>query len=116
MVNFFEKNNIPVLEGTRKEDGGSGSDNKERCHALVEGSSNSSSFIIDSGESRNMDSIKYFFTYMYSYNVPIVQMGDDSDIHAKGIGRIDPQDWYFNNVLFVPDLAMNLLSLYQMKC
>ena len=41
-------------------------------------------------------------------------MGDDSDIQAKGIGRIDLEYGYFNNVLFVPDLEANLLSFYQM--
>ena len=42
-------------------------------------------------------------------------MGDDSDIQAQGIGRIDLEDGYFNNVLFVLDLAVNLLSVYQMN-
>ena len=41
-------------------------------------------------------------------------MGDDSKIQAKGIDRIDLEDWYFNNVLFVLDLVANLLSVYQM--
>ena len=41
-------------------------------------------------------------------------MGDDSKIQAKGIGEIDLEDGYFNNVLFVPDIATNLLSVYQM--
>ena len=35
-------------------------------------------------------------------------------IQAKGVGRIDIEDGYFNNVLFVPDLAVNLLLVYQM--
>ena len=48
MVQLLEKNNIPLLEGARKKDGGSGLDNKERFHALVVGSFDSSSFIIDS--------------------------------------------------------------------
>ena len=42
-------------------------------------------------------------------------MGDDSEIQAKVIGRIDLEDGYFNNVLFVPNLAANLLFVYQMK-
>ena len=41
-------------------------------------------------------------------------MGDDSDIPAKGIGRINLKNGYLNNVLFVPDLAVNLLYVYQM--
>ena len=130
MAQLLEKNNIPLPEASRKEDGGSSSDNKETfhalvvggsssdnketCHALVVGSSSSSSFIIDSGASRNMASMQDSFSAMYPYNGPSILMGDDSKIQAKGIGRIDIEDGYFNNVLFVPDLATNLLSVYQM--
>ena len=41
-------------------------------------------------------------------------MGDDSEIQAKGIGGIDLQYGYFNNVLFVPDIAAKIISIYQM--
>ena len=37
----------------------------------------------------------------------------DLDILAKGIGRINLDNGYFNNVLFVPALAANLLSSFQ---
>ena len=80
MVQLLEKNNILVLEGVRKKDGGSGSNNKERCHTLVVGSSDSSTFIIDSGASRHMAYVRYFFTSMYSDSGPNVRMGDDSEI------------------------------------
>ena len=89
MVQLLEKNNIPLLEGARNKDGGSRLDNKERCHALVVGSSCSSSIIIDSRESRNIYSIKYFFTSMYLDTGPTIRMGDDSEIQSQGIGRID---------------------------
>ena len=51
---------------------------------------------------------------MYLDSGPTIQMGDDSEIQSKGIGRIDLKDGYFNNVLFVLDLEVNLLSVYQM--
>ena len=38
MAQLLERNNIPVLDDARKKDGSSGSDNKEKCHALVAGS------------------------------------------------------------------------------
>ena len=114
MPQILEKNNIPLLEGARKKYGCSGLDNKERCHALVVGSSGSSSFIIDSSSTRHMDSMQYSFLAINPYNGPSILMGDDSEIQAKGIGRIDLEDGYFNNVLFVHDLATNLLSVYQM--
>ena len=47
MAQLLEKNNVPLPKGARKKDGHSSSNNKERCHAFVVGSSYSSSFIID---------------------------------------------------------------------
>ena len=50
-----------------------------------------------------------------SLNVgPIVLMGDDSELQTKGIGRIDLEHGYFSDVLYIPYLAANLLSIYQM--
>ena len=59
-----------------------------------------------------MASIRYFFSSMYSNSGPSIHMGDDSKILSKGIGRIDLEDGYFNNVLFVPNIAVTLLSIY----
>ena len=67
LAQFLKKNNIPVPQDARKKDGGSSLDNKERFHALVVVSLDSSSFIINSGASRSMGSVKYFFTSMYLY-------------------------------------------------
>ena len=41
-------------------------------------------------------------------------MGDHFELHARGIGIIDLDYGFFNDVLCVPDLAENLLSVYQM--
>ena len=65
MAQLLDKNNIPVLEGARKKDGISGSNDKKKCHALVASSSDLSTFIVDSGESMHMDSFREFFTSMY---------------------------------------------------
>ena len=46
-------------------------------------------------------------------SIPI-HMGDDSTITFKGQGNIDLEHGYFSNVLYVPSLASNLLSVYQM--
>ena len=54
------------------------------------------------------------FSPMSSNVGPAVQMGDDSKLHTKGIGRIDLEHGYFSDVLYVPNLAANLLSVYQM--
>ena len=108
MVQLLEKNNILLLEGVRKKEGGS------RFHALVSGSSGYSSFMIDLGASRHMSSMQDSFLAIRPYSGLSILMGDDSEIPAKGIGKIDLDNGYFNNVLYVPDLAANLLSVYQM--
>ena len=49
MEQLLERNNIPVLDSARKKDVNySSNESKEKCHALVESTSNSSSFVIDS--------------------------------------------------------------------
>ena len=61
-----------------------------------------------------MASMQYSFSSLHPYSGPSIPMDDDSEIQAKGIGKIDLEDGYFNNVFFVPDLVLNLLSMYQM--
>ena len=41
-------------------------------------------------------------------------MGDDSTIISEGQGTVDLENGYFSNVLYVPSLESNLLSVYQM--
>ena len=41
-------------------------------------------------------------------------MGYDNKIPAEGKGTIKLEDGVFKNVLYVPSLATNLLSVYQM--
>ena len=62
-----------------------------------------------------MDSAQDFFLGQHPYNGPYILMGGDSEIPSKGIGRIKLDNGYFNNVLYVPNIADNLLSVYQMK-
>ena len=82
---------------------------------MVVGSSSSYSFIIDSVDSRNMASMQDSFSSLYPYSGPSILVGDDLEIQSKEIGRIDLEDGYFNNVLFVLDISVNLLYVYKMK-
>ena len=38
-------------------------------------------------------------------------MGDDSTIISEGQGTVDVENGYFSNVLYVPSLASNILSV-----
>ena len=51
---------------------------------------------------------------MSSNSVPTVRMGDDSEIQTKGIGRISLEHGFINDMLYVLELATNLMSVYQM--
>jgi hypothetical protein len=42
-------------------------------------------------------------------------MGDNSSVEVTGKGRIELINGSFENVLHVPKLSFNLLSVYQMK-
>ena len=46
--------------------------------------------------------------------VPPIVFGDNSLTDSMGKDRIDLDHGNFNNVLYVPGLASNLLSVYQM--
>ena len=46
---------------------------------------------------------------------PPIVLGDDSLTDSLGKGRIDLDHGKFNNVLYVPGLASNLLSVYYMN-
>jgi hypothetical protein len=114
LTQLLEKNGISLPEGSKKREGGSSSDDRERVHALVAGTSSSPSFIIDSGASRHMVSTKEAFSSLDMSKGPSIVLGDDSLTESKGKGRIELDHGNFNNVLYVPGLASNLLSVYQM--
>src|SRR5713101_10030424 len=61
LTQLLEKNGISLPDNSKKREGGSNSEDRERVHALVVGTSSSPSFIIDSGASRHMVSTKEAF-------------------------------------------------------
>ena len=61
-----------------------------------------------------MVSSKESFTTLDLSRGPNIHMGDESQIPTIGRGSIKIQHGEFNNVLYVPSLVENLLSVYQM--
>ena len=61
-----------------------------------------------------MVSIKEAFTSLEMLKGPPIVLGDDSLTESLCKGRIDLDHGKFSNVLYVPSLASNLLSVYQM--
>ena len=62
LTQLLKKNNISLPGCSKKKEGGSNSEERERVHALVVGTSSSPSFIIDYGASRHMVSTKETFS------------------------------------------------------
>ena len=81
---------------------------------MVASTSSSPSFIIDSGASRHMVSTKEILSSLDMSKGPPIVLGDDSLTDSLGKGRIDLGHGSFNNVLYGPGLASNLLLVYQM--
>ena len=54
------------------------------------------------------------FTTLNLIGGPTIHTGDDSQISAIGRGSIEIEHDEFKNVLYVPSLATNVLSVYQM--
>ena len=114
LTQLLEKHNISLPDCSKKKEGRSNSEYRERVHALVAGTSSSPSLIIDSRASRHMVLTEKTFSSLDMSKRPPLVLGDDSLTDSLGKGRIDLDHGNFNNVLYVPSLASNLLSVYQM--
>jgi hypothetical protein len=86
---------------------------KGNHHALVAINSSSDSWIIDSGASHHMATKDEVFSSLSPCSRPPILMGDDTLVAVAGEGRVELHNGSFENVLHVPNLSMNLLSVYQ---
>jgi transposase InsO family protein len=91
-----------------------------KTQAELKESNVSNKWIMDSGASRTMCSRREWFTHYVPLQSPInVVLGDESSIPAPGVGRITVRmraenKWthsIFQDVLYVPNLHGNLLSV-----
>ena len=82
-------------------------------HALISINSSLYSWIVDSGPSHHMDTTKESFSSLDACKGPLIFMGGDSPLEVTDKGRIELNHGSFENVLHVPKLSVNLLSIYQ---
>ena len=61
-----------------------------------------------------MASSKESFSFLHAYSGPPILIGDNSAVAATGQGRVQFEDGSFENVLHIPRLSVNILSVYQM--
>jgi hypothetical protein len=82
---------------------------------LIAINSSPNAWIIDSGASHHMEATKEVYSSLDTCKGPPILMGGKSQVKVIGKGRIEITNESFENVLHVPKLCINLLSMYQMK-
>jgi hypothetical protein len=115
MEHALQQNNLGnfIPEGVKKQKEEDVAPKKGNHHALVEINSSSDSWIIDYGATHHMAVKEEFLSSLSPCSRPPILMGDDTPIAVAGEGRMELHNGSFENVLHVPKLSMNLLSVYQ---
>jgi hypothetical protein len=114
MAHVLQQNNLGkfIPEGAKKKKVEDPESKKGNHHALVAINSSSDSWIIDSGASHHMVAKEEVFNSLRSCSRAPILMGDDTPIVVAGEGRVELPNGSFENVLHVPKLSINLLSIY----
>jgi hypothetical protein len=84
------------------------------CVALNVNVSNKDEWVIDSGANRHMSHNKEKFVILDNdCTKEKFFLGDDTTLDVIGTGNVSIEDGVFNNVMLVPNLKSNLLSVIQ---
>jgi hypothetical protein len=75
--------------------------------------SSSDEWLIDSRASYHMAKDKAIFSALNECNTKKIFVGDDRSLSVVGSGTVQVDNGHFNDVLCVPSLYCNLLSVYQ---
>jgi hypothetical protein len=75
--------------------------------------SSSDEWLIDSGASYHMAKDRDIFSTLNECNTKKIFVGDDRSLSVEGYGTVQVENGHFNDVLCVPSLSCNLLSVYQ---
>jgi hypothetical protein len=75
--------------------------------------SSSDEWLIDSGASYHMAKDRDIFSSLNECNTKKIYVGDARSLSVEGSGTIQVENDHFNDVLCVPSLSCNLLSIYQ---
>jgi hypothetical protein len=79
----------------------------------ITSNSSSDEWFIDSGASYHMAKDKYIFSGLNECNTKKIFVGDDRSLRVVGSGIVQVDNGHFNDVLCVPSISCNLLSVYQ---
>jgi hypothetical protein len=70
-------------------------------------------WLIDSGASYHMAKDRDIFSNLNEFNAKKIFVVDDKSLSVEESGTIQVENGHFNNLLCVPSLSCNLLSVYQ---
>jgi hypothetical protein len=76
-------------------------------------STSSNEWFIDFEESYHMTKDKDIFSPLNEFNTKKIFVGYDRSLSVEGCGTIQVENGHFNDVLCVPSISCNLLSVYQ---
>jgi hypothetical protein len=114
MAQVLQQNNLGnfIPEGVKKQKEEDLAPNKGNHHALVAINFSYDSWIIDPGASHHMAMLREVFSSLSPCPRPLILMGDDTPVAVAGKRRVKLHNGSFQNVLHVPNISMNLLSVY----
>jgi hypothetical protein len=81
---------------------------------LIAINSSPNAWIVDLGASHHMEATKKVYSSLDACKGPPILMGDNSPVEVTDKERIELINGSFENVLHVPKLFVNFLSMYQM--
>jgi hypothetical protein len=114
LKHLLKKNNINFPSSQQSSTPFSKS-SKGKATALVATADSSQQWILDLGASHHMGSVREQFSLLEPCSVPHILIGDDSPVDVIGKGFVDVGTGTFEDVLCVPNLSANLLSIYQIS-
>jgi hypothetical protein len=115
MAQILQQNNLGdrILEDAKKKKPEDHNLKKHNSsHAFIAINSSLDAWIVDSGASHHMAATNEVYSQLDACKGPHILMGDNSPVEVIDKGRIELTNERFENVLHVPKLSGNLLSVY----
>ena len=101
MSALLKQHNITPPQRAKNPDEKPHTEDDERCHALKSRLTQSTSYIIDFGDSNHMVSSKESFSTLSLSKGPNIHMGDDSQILAEGRDSVRVKHGEFKMLMFL---------------
>jgi hypothetical protein len=112
MVKQLQQHNLTVLENAKKKDDNRMGGRARDGHDLMYITSNTSYCILDSGPLNHMAASKDEFSSIEESTRSPIYLGDATPAKVRGEGIVDLEGGFFTNVIHVPFLSTNILSIY----